>query len=281
MSIPFTKMHGLGNDIVVIDLVRDPALNAVITADLVRAIGDRKTGIGFDQLMLIDACDDERFEAAYRIFNSDGSRALQCGNGVRCVAAYLADRKPELSQRSFSLSGPTGAVECTVLDAQSVRVTMGEPSFDPKTLPFENGAQPGPVYSLETSAGPGLFVALSVGNPHAVVMVDDVRDAPVATIGAALNEHAAFPEGVNVGFAQVVNESRLNLRVFERGVGETRACGSGACAAMVAMHRRGLVADSVQVDLPGGSLVISWRADSGPIEMTGPVATVFEGNLTT
>lgn len=278
MSIAFTKMHGLGNDIMVLDLVRDPHASEVLHADLIRQLANRKTGIGFDQLMVIDPSSSTETVAAYRVFNADGSSAAQCGNGVRCVALYLRDAHG--FSASMKLAGPGGVVDCEVLSDQEVRVSMGIPRFDPAALPFNPGEQPGPVYSLDTLAGPALFSVVSIGNPHAILQVGDVASAPVGSIGAALNEHRAFTDGVNVGFAEVEQKDRIALRVYERGAGETTACGSGACAAMVALRRREQVLDSVQVALPGGTLVISWRASSAPILMTGPATLVYEGNLT-
>ncbi|MEL6301634.1 MAG: diaminopimelate epimerase [Pseudomonadota bacterium] len=281
MSIAFTKMHGLGNDIMIIDATEQTDAVASLNSGTVGALGDRRTGVGFDQLMVIEPPADQSYTASYRIFNGDGSSALQCGNGVRCVAAYLARKRALPLPAALTLEGPTGIVHCEVFSAGEVSVILSEPSFAPEDLPFDAGAQPGPVYSLPTALGPTLFTALSVGNPHAVLQVDDVDTADVANIGSALNDHSAFPEGVNVEFVQIISPERIRLRVFERGVGETRACGSGACAAVAALRRREQIGDSVQVTLPGGTLMISWRATGEPITMSGPVETVFEGNLTT
>ncbi|MEM6819865.1 MAG: diaminopimelate epimerase [Pseudomonadota bacterium] len=281
MSIAFTKMHGLGNDIMIIDATAQTDVDPLLNTDSVAALGDRRTGVGFDQLMVIEPPADRAHMASYRIFNGDGSSALQCGNGVRCVAAYLARDRALVLPAALTLEGPTGLVHCEVLSAGEVSVVMTEPSFAPAELPFDAGAQPGPVYSLPTASGPVLFTAVSVGNPHAVLQVEDVDTAEVANIGRALNDHDAFPLGVNVEFAQIMSPEQIRMRVFERGVGETRACGSGACAAVAALRRREQIGDSVQVILPGGTLVISWRATGEPITMRGPVETVFEGNLTT
>ncbi|MEL7312124.1 MAG: diaminopimelate epimerase [Pseudomonadota bacterium] len=278
MSIAFTKMHGLGNDIMIVDLIRHPRAAELLDADRIRELADRKTGIGFDQMMVIDSSPENELDAAYRVFNADGTSAQQCGNGVRCVALYL--QKFHSVGTSMKLGGPGEIVACDVVNDGQVRVSMGIPTFEPSALPFDPGAQPGPVYSLDTEAGPALFSVVSVGNPHAVLQVDDLSAAPVSETGAALNQHPAFSDGVNVGFAKIEQPDRVALRVFERGAGETAACGSGACAAMVALRRRNQVLDSVQVVLPGGTLVISWRALSEPVLMTGPAALVYEGNLT-
>ena len=277
MSIAFTKMHGLGNDILILDLIREPSAAALLQADRVRQLANRKTGIGFDQLMVIEPASDDRFVAAYRVFNADGTSAEQCGNGVRCVARYLAESHGV--NPAMHLAGPVGEIECDVLSDGQVRVSMGIPRFEPAALPIAAGAQPGPVYSLDITTGPAMFSVVSVGNPHVVLQVDELASAPVASIGAAFNQHPAFRDGVNVGFARIEARDSIALRVFERGTGETLACGSGACAAMVALRRREQVADSVQVALPGGSLVISWRASLEPIYMTGPATLVYEGNL--
>ena len=272
----FSKMHGAGNDFVVLDLRdgREPPSPA-----LCRALADRHTGVGCDQILTIETADTPDVVARYGIFNADGSRAGQCGNGARCVAAWLrrdaALRGASLADR-FDVESPAGrhAVEFTA-DGR-VRLDMGRPAFEPARIPLAGFATADDCV-LRTDAGELTFSAVSMGNPHAVIRVDDVATAPVERIGRALQGDAAFPDSVNVGFVEVVDRGHVRLRVFERGVGETLACGSGACAAAVSAMRHGWIDRGVDVELPGGTLHIDWPDDAATIAMTGPAAFVFEG----
>ena len=272
----FTKMHGAGNDFVVLDLRdgREPPSPA-----LCRALADRHTGVGCDQILTIEPADAAGVAARYGIFNADGSRAGQCGNGARCVAAWLrrdaAARGMPLPAR-FELASPAGRHAVDVEPDGRVRLDMGRPDFEPAHVPL-TGFAAAADYHLARDGVDVRFGAVSMGNPHAVVRVDDVGRAPVDRIGPALQRDAAFPDSVNVGFVQVVDRGHLRLRVYERGVGETLACGSGACAAAAVAMRRGWVDRSVEVALPGGMLRIDWPDDDATIAMTGPAAFVFEG----
>ena len=271
----FSKMHGAGNDFVVLDL-RDgvPPPDAA----LARLLGDRRKGVGCDQILTIEPPRSAGAVAAYGIWNSDGSSAIQCGNGARCVAAWLV-RDGTARGGCFVVDSPAGTHAVDALGDGMYRVEMGLPVFEPARIPLHGFAAAQDEYALEVAGRTVRFAALAVGNPHAVVEVDDVDFAPVEAVGPALQRHAAFPASVNVGFAQVQSRQRIRLRVFERGAGETLACGSGACAAAVALMRRGLVDREVEVALPGGNLRINWRDDRAPITMAGPTAFVFEGEL--
>ena len=271
----FSKMHGAGNDFVVLDL-RDgvPPPDAA----LARLLGDRRKGVGCDQILTIEPPRSTAAVAAYGIWNSDGSSAIQCGNGARCVAAWLV-RDGTARGGRFVVDSPAGTHAVDALGDGMYRVEMGLPVFEPARIPLHGFATAQDEYALEVAGRTVRFAALAVGNPHALVEVDDVDRAPVEAVGPALQRHAAFPASVNVGFAQVQSRQRIRLRVFERGAGETLACGSGACAAAVALMRRGLVDREVEVALPGGNLRINWRDDRAPITMAGPTAFVFEGEL--
>lgn len=277
--LPFTKMHGAGNDFVVIDLRGSVAPPS---PELCRAIADRHTGIGCDQILTIEPPRTPRAAASYRIWNADGSSSQQCGNGARCIAAWVlrdsVARDPErcLADR-FELDSPTGTHAVDVLDIHHYRIAMGRPEFEPARIPLRGFETVQETYAL-TFGGELLNIgAVSMGNPHALIEVEDVDRAPVATFGPAVQRHDAFPESVNVGFAQVVSRDRIRLRVFERGVGETLACGSGACAAAAVLMRRGRIDREVAVELPGGTLNIAWPDDTAQIAMSGPAAFVFEG----
>lgn len=266
-------MHGIGNDFVVLDCRRRPlALDAAAIARL----GDRHTGVGFDQLLTIEPSPDPACAFRYGIYNRDGSQAGQCGNGVRCVAAWL-QRDGALGAGLTRLLSPSGAVAVEVLDQGRVRVDMGVPVFAPAAIPLREGAE-ATIYRRRLGATEVEFGAVSMGNPHAVIEVADTATAAVADWGPALETHADFPDRANIGFAQVLSPQRLRLRVWERGVGETRACGSGACAAAVSLQRRGRVGHEVAVELPGGELQISWAGPGASVWMTGPAAFVFDGN---
>lgn len=272
--IPFTKMHGAGNDFIVIDRRRS---DVPLPPERVRALGDRHMGVGFDQLLTLEPARTDGSAAAYRIYNTDGSDAEQCGNGVRCLVAWLA-RDGAVGRGRMVLDGPAGAVACEIDADGRVRVEMGVPRFDPAAVPFDAPVD-APLHAIEIDGQRIELAVASMGNPHAVLEVLDVDHAPVATLGARLERHARFPQRANIGFAQVQSPDAIRLRVFERGVGETLACGSGACAAVATLARRGRVGRRVAVTLPGGTLDIEWNGEGTPIVMSGPTAFVFEGQL--
>jgi diaminopimelate epimerase len=276
MRIEFVKMQGLGNDFFVFDAPA-AAPKAGLDAATLRAIADRRTGVGFDQALMIEAPRDSASRAFYRIFNADGTEVEQCGNGVRCVAAHLYARAPQLG-REFTLGSPGGAVRARVLDGRNVSVEMGAPDFEPQSLPMRTRRAES-VYALRIDAEEVSFGAVSVGNPHIVVEVPDVDTAPVERVGAALGRHPEFPNRTNVGFMQIVDRGNIRLRVFERGVGETRACGTGACAAVAVGRSRGLLDATVQVNLPGGAAQVSWEGPGRTLWLTGPATTVFTGSI--
>jgi diaminopimelate epimerase len=272
-ALGFSKMHGAGNDFVVLDL-RDGAW--LLTPDLCRALADRHTGVGCDQILTVEPPRSHASVASYGIWNADGSAARQCGNGARCIAAWLV-RAGAAGSGDFVLDSPSGTHAVARDGTDAYRIAMGVPRFAPEDVPLQGFAQAQDPYTQAVDATPVAFGAVSMGNPHAVIVVDDVDAAPVSTWGPALQALPAFPQSVNVGFAQVVARDRIRLRVFERGVGETLACGSGACAAAAILIRRGAVDRDVAVQLPGGTLRIGWPHDSAPITMSGPATFVFEG----
>ncbi len=275
MGLRFSKMHGLGNDFVVLD-----ARASAVPDDpmLVRAMADRHTGIGFDQMLILERADDPACVAAYSIRNADGTPARQCGNGVRCLAAWL-HRDGALAEDGVArLQGPAGRVAVRMLDAGTVAADMGEPEFVPARIPFDAPAE-SDRYTLTVAGETVEIVALSMGNPHAVVEVDDVNGPRVERLGPLLTAHPRFPEGANAGFAQVVDAHTVRLRVHERGAGWTRACGSGACAAAAALQRLGRVGAHVRVELPGGTLEIDWQGPGHALWMTGPAVFVYDGDL--
>ncbi|TCT25194.1 diaminopimelate epimerase [Thermomonas haemolytica] len=271
----FSKMHGAGNDFVVLDL-RDGRAPPT-PADCAR-IADRHFGIGCDQLLTIEPARSAQAVASYRIWNADGSVAGQCGNGARCVAAWLVRAGAAPAQGAFSIDSPTGAHAVQRNADGDFVIDMGAPRFAPAEIPLLGFVQAQDAYPLELDGRVLAIGAVSMGNPHALLEVDAVETADVAGLGAALQRHPAFPQSANVGFAQVLAPDRIRLRVYERGAGETLACGSGACAAVAVLDRRGQVhaADGVTVELPGGVLRIQRRAD-GHLWMAGPAAFVFEG----
>jgi len=278
MQIQFTKMHGLGNDFVVVDGV---SRNIELTAEQIKAMGDRRFGIGFDQLLLVEPASDPDADFTYRIFNVDGSEVEHCGNGARCFARFvrekgLTDNNPvrvRTVNRVLTLEADT---------AGNVTVDMGAPEFALEEIPFRSEELALSYERQIQVAGEELtisFSALSMGNPHAVILVEDLSKAAVKDIGEALGNHPDFPEGVNVGFMQVVNRQEIRLRVYERGTGETLACGTGACAAVVTGRNRDLLDEEVSVRLAGGYLKIQWPGDGAPVLMSGPATTVFEGTI--
>jgi diaminopimelate epimerase len=272
-ALRFSKMHGAGNDFVVLDLRGGQAPPA---PPLCRALADRHLGAGCDQILTIEDPRSASAVASYRIWNADGSPSQQCGNGARCVAAWLA-RDGAARGDAFELDSPAGTHAVRALGDGRYRIAMGVPRFEPQAVPLAGFAREQDEYGVELDGTSVRFGAVSLGNPHAVIEVADVDAAPVAAIGAALQRDAALPQSGNVGFAQVVARDRIRLRVFERGVGETLACGSGACAAVAVLARRGRVDRDVAVSLPGGELRIAWPDDDEQVAMTGPTTFVFEG----
>ena len=270
-------MHGLGNDMMVVDC-RELACAPTFDTTQIRAWSNRKTGIGFDQLMTIESPSDSVNDARYRIFNADGGAVEQCGNGVRCVAAAIAAKRG-VSSAALTLESPAGLIHADVQSNGAVSVNMGIPDFTPAAVPIHADARNN-MYSLEILGEIIDVAAVSVGNPHAVVIVDDVTSAPLQSVGQAIGASDYFPEGVNVGFAEIVDRDHVRLRVLERGVGETRACGTGACAAMACLRELGHLDASATITLPGGSLVIDWAQLGEPITMTGPATFAFEGCIT-
>jgi diaminopimelate epimerase len=270
----FTKMHGAGNDFVILDCRGDAPLP---DAAFARALGDRHRGVGFDQLLTIEDPPAPGSIARYRIWNSDGTPAQQCGNGARCVAAWLV-RDGAAATPTFRLDSPAGPIDVVRIGEDRYQLAMGLPGFAPERIPFAAAAQRD-EYALPTSAGEVRFGAVSMGNPHAVLFVDDVDATDLATLGPAVQARPEFAEGVNVGIAQVLTPRRIRLRVFERGAGETLACGSGACAAVAVGIRQGRLEREVAVDLPGGTLTIRWPFDVTPLTMAGPATFVFDGVL--
>jgi diaminopimelate epimerase len=275
MLINFSKMHGLGNDFVVIDAIRQ---SVSLDASQIRYLCDRHFGIGCDQLLLIEPASTKETDFNYRIFNADGQEVEQCGNGARCFARYVLDHgltdKHEISVQTLG-----GKIQLTVEADGQVTVDMGKPRFEPSALPM-HASQRQQSYELDIDGETVSFGAVSMGNPHAVIMVDDVEMAAVEQLGARISNHEFFPNRVNVGFMQLIDAGHIRLRVFERGVGETLACGSGACAAVVIGRQSGLLNDMVTVELPGGRLTIRWQDQNSGVRMTGPAEEVFEGTIT-
>jgi diaminopimelate epimerase len=274
MRIEFLKMQGLGNDFLIFDAT---ATDTRLSSSKLRALADRHTGVGFDQALLLETPRDTLSRVFYRVFNSDGTEVEQCGNGARCIAALLYARAPELG-RDLLMGSLGGLVRARVRDDGMVSVDMGTPNFDPRALPMDADAE-ARTYSLEVDGAVVEIGAVSMGNPHAVLKVPDVKSAPLERIGPSIEHHPRFPKRTNVGFMQIVDRSRIRLRVFERGVGETLACGTGACAAVAVGRRQGLLDEEVQVDLPGGTATVSWPAETGHLWLTGPATTVFTGSI--
>lgn len=274
MLIKFTKMHGLGNDFVVIDAVRQ---HINLTTEAIKKLADRNLGIGCDQVLLIEPPSDKNIDFNYRIFNCDGSEVEQCGNGARCMGRYIADQQLS-GKKTVLLQTKNRVMEVTTKTNNLVTANMGEPIFSPEAIPFVAEKQE-TLYSIQIDAQTYEISALSVGNPHAVIQVDDINQVAVNEIGPLIQADRHFPESVNVGFMQILDRQNIKLRVYERGVGETQACGSGACAAAVAAIQQNLVDTSVKLELLGGSLNVEWQGDNQPILMTGPAETVFHGKI--
>jgi diaminopimelate epimerase len=272
MGLRFTKMHGAGNDFAVLDWRGGVQ---ALSASAIERMADRRFGIGFDQLLSIEPATREDCAFRYGIFNADGSIAGQCGNGARCVVAWLA-RAGALAPGPVRLEAPGAVVEARLLDDGQVRIDMGAPQFAPAAIPFVAEHEE-TRYLIEVGDRAVALGAVSMGNPHAVLEVDDVDTAPVAQLGAQIERHPRFPERCNVGFAQVVSPREIRLRVFERGVGETLACGSGACAAVALLRRRGRLDASVRVEVPGGVLTVDWAGEGQPAWLQGNAEFVYEG----
>ncbi|WP_461480738.1 diaminopimelate epimerase [Porticoccus sp.] len=274
MLLRFTKMHGLGNDFVVIDGVSQ---EVTLTPELARRLGDRRFGIGCDQILLVEPPTRHDLDFRYRIFNQDGSEVEQCGNGARCFAKFVRDR--HLTGKSdIRVETAAGIITLHVQRNNLIEVNMGVPVLEPAQIPFQAETR-AVSYPIEALGQQLTIGAVSMGNPHAVLRVADVQTAPVETLGPALERHPRFPNKVNVGFMQVLNRHQINLRVYERGAGETLACGTGACAAAVAGQLQDLLDSPVTVNLPGGSLEISWSGEGQPVIMTGSATTVFHGRI--
>ncbi|MCR9655775.1 diaminopimelate epimerase [Vibrio parahaemolyticus] len=274
MHFHFSKMHGLGNDFMVVDCITQ---NVFFSQDLIRRLADRHTGVGFDQLLVVEAPYDPETDFHYRIFNADGSEVEQCGNGARCFARFVR-LKGLTNKYSISVSTKKGKMILDVEDDGEVTVNMGVPEFEPNKIPFK-AKQKEKTYIMRAGDKTLFCGAVSMGNPHVVTVVEDVDTADVDTLGPLLESHERFPERVNAGFMQVVSRDHIRLRVYERGAGETQACGSGACGAVAVGILQGLLDESVKVSLPGGELHISWQGPGKPLFMTGPATHVFDGQL--
>jgi len=274
MTLKFTKMHGAGNDFVVLDGVRQ---SVALSAEKLRFIADRNFGIGCDQILLVEKTQREDADFRYRIFNADGGEVEQCGNGARCFVRFVHDKKLT-SKKEIVVETKSGLISPRLEDDGRVTVNMGAPIFDPSHIPFVSDSHQ-VIQPLQLKDEVLQITAVSMGNPHAVQVVDDVESAPVATQGALIEHHPRFPKRVNAGFMQVLDRSHIKLRVFERGAGETLSCGTGACAAVAAGIRRGLLDATVSVATRGGTLSISWAGTDSPVLMTGPAITVFEGEI--
>lgn len=274
MQINFTKMHGLGNDFVVIDAINQPI---DLNPDQFRYIANRRLGIGCDQILLVESSPREGIEFRYRIFNADGGEVEQCGNGARCFARFVID-KGLSDSKVIRVETESGIIDLSMTTDGNVRVDMGTPVLEPSLIPFMADEQ-ACEYQLQVDDQHISIGAVSMGNPHAVIRVEELASAPVHSLGARIEQHSRFPQRVNVGFMQLIDREHINLRVWERGVGETLACGTGACAAVVSGILRGWLGPRVVVNLQEGQLVIEWHGDNQSVLMTGPATSVFEGTI--
>ncbi|HAL43378.1 MAG TPA: diaminopimelate epimerase [Methylophilaceae bacterium] len=278
MKLHFTKMHGIGNDFIVLDHTKSPFQ---LSQDIIQSLSHRQLGIGFDQLLVVEKTTLKDVDFKYRIFNQDGNEVEQCGNGARCFYRFVKD-KHLTDKKSIRVETKSGVIELSEDHEHMIEVNMGEPIFNPKLIPFISDIEKNEyTISIDLPDQKELIniASLSMGNPHAVITVKDVNKAQVKTIGAYLESHALFPKRVNVGFMEIVTPHHIRLRVFERGVGETLACGTGACAAAVSGIKRHLLTTPVKVDMTGGSLSIDWKGDKNPVMMKGPAVTLFEGDI--
>lgn len=274
MPLKFTKMHGLGNDFVVFDAINQAL---ALSSEQVRFLADRRFGIGCDQLLLVERAQQPGVDFRYRIFNADGSEVQQCGNGARCFARFVRD-KGLTDKDTIVVETASGIITLYIETDGQVRVNMGKPNFAPVSLPFLADEQ-SLIYELDVGEETLPIGAVSMGNPHAVLQVEDIERAPVQELGPRLESHPRFPERVNVGFMQVLDSGAIRLRVYERGAAETLACGTGACAAVAVGHLWGLLGNEVKVSLPGGDLTIRWAGEGEDLWMIGPAISVFEGTI--
>ncbi len=278
MLLQFSKMHGLGNDFMVVDAVSQ---NVFLTKEQIKQLADRNFGVGFDQLLMVEPPYDPDLDFHYRIFNADGSEVEQCGNGARCFAKFVRN-KGLTNKYKIAVSTKSGKIVLYVEQDGQVTVNMGVPQFEPAKVPFKAQKQE-LNYILHgddgTDSATALCGVVSMGNPHAVITVDDIQTAPVTLWGPIFENHERFPERANIGFMQVVTPGHIKLRVWERGAGETLACGTGACAAAVIGQMQKTLQAQVRVDLPGGSLQIRWNGPGQPVKMTGPAEHVFDGQM--
>jgi diaminopimelate epimerase len=274
MPLKFSKMHGLGNDFIVIDAINQEFRPE---PEQIRDWAQRNTGIGFDQLLVVEAAETDQAAFKYRIFNADGGEVEQCGNGARCFARFV--REQNLTDLDIiPVETSCGLIQLEMLDKSRVRVNMGIPQFEPRRIPIDTDSE-SELYSLEIEGRTIEFSAVAIGNPHMVMQVEDVATAEVETLGPLLETHPFFPQRVNVGFMHIVDRSHFELRVFERGVGETRACGSGACAAFAAGRRLGELDVLAQAQLRGGQLNLEWQGEGNPVMMTGETVMAFHGEI--
>lgn len=274
MATRFTKMHGLGNDFVVFDAIHQSLL---LTPEQIRHIANRRFGIGCDQVLVVEAATQPGVDFRYRIYNADGGEVEQCGNGARCFARFVRD-KGLTDKDEIAVETRSGIIYPRIRADDAVTVNMGVPQFEPKDVPFDAPARE-PSYSLDLDGEHVDIGVVSMGNPHAVQVVSDVDMARVAEQGPRIQQHARFPQQANAGYMQVLDRGHIRLRVYERGVGETLACGTGACAAVAVGRQMGLLDDRVAVELPGGRLDIAWEGEGQPVYMTGPAVSVFEGEI--
>jgi diaminopimelate epimerase len=272
-SVAFTKMHGLGNDFMVIDNLSQ---SLELSRAKIREWSDRHTGIGFDQLLVVNPPSVSEAQFDYQIFNADGDEVEHCGNGARCFARFVVD-KGLTQKQSIKVMTQSGLITLDLQKNGDVTVRMGILDFRPKHIPFDAESE-SLFYELEVAGDTFQVGAASIGNPHVLLQVDDIEQADVQGLGPLFESHERFPNRVNVGFMKIIDRQRIYLRVFERGVGETRACGTGACAAVAIGHQQGLLDKTVTVTLPGGDLLVHWPNENTSIEMTGPCSTVFEGH---
>lgn len=274
MTIRFTKMHGLGNDFIVINALFNPAK---LTANQINALARRDTGIGFDQCLVIEPSQQKNIDFFYRIFNADGQEVGQCGNGARCLARFIQHYRLS-DKKLITVATHTTTMQLQINDDNTVTVDMGKPKLNPAEIPLLAN-EVARLYTLTINNQCYEFHALSLGNPHAVIRVENIAEAPVAMLGQMLSEHPLFPEQANIGFMQIIDENQIRLRVYERGCGETQACGSGAVAAAAVGRLFYNLAEQVEVQLPGGKLTISWPDIEQSIYLTGPASFVYEGEL--
>ena len=274
MRVEFTKMHGVGNDFVVFDA---PIPDSLLDPARLRALADRRTGIGFDQALLLDAPRRADSAAHYRVFNADGAEVEQCGNGARCIAALL-ERRGRARDGELTLESAAGVIRARLAADGAVSVDLGVPDFNPRSLPFDAAAE-ADSYALEVGGQRLEIMVVSLGNPHAVVIVASVDGVPVATLGPLIERHPRFPTRVNTGFLEIVSREEVRLRVYERGAGETLSCGTGACAAVAVAVRRGWLDGRVRVSVRGGELQVNWAGSGEHIWLTGPTEISFQGHV--